>query len=70
MEFKKLKLLLRFGNKFLNVTIKDGSIKKGQFVSYKAEKDNPELVEQINLYDGGEVSKILTDEIEEIEVIS
>jgi hypothetical protein len=68
MEYTKLK---KFGNKFLRVTLKDGTIIQGHFLSYKSREDDFNKVEKINLYQKeDEINPIPINDINEIEVVA
>ena len=68
MEYRQLK---KYGNKFLRVTLIDGTITQGHFLSYKSEADDFNKVEKVNLYEEGEgIKNISTSDIKEIEVVS
>lgn len=67
MEYTQLK---KFGNKFLRITLNDGTIIQGHFLSYKSREDDFTKVEKINLYQKEEeINNVSIADINDIEVI-
>jgi len=67
MEYKNLK---RYGNKNIKVTLNDGNIIQGQFISYLTNTNNSELVERLTLVEESNIEYVFTKDIKSIEFIS
>lgn len=65
MEYEFLK---PFGNKNLKVTLKDGKVVKGFFLSYLTNSSNRNIVERITLAENEEISMAFTNTIESIDL--